>query len=346
MLTERVGFKDSLMKLIIPNSCVGCASCVVFCPVMCLEYSGRTPRLIGKCTDCGICFQVCPRCGPSTEEIESFVFGRKRRTAEEFGIYKRIVVARTTDEKIRANCQDGGVVSSILKAAFDEDLIDGAVVSCVSEEKPLMPIPKLVTTSEDAIKCAGTRYVYSPNLLAYREALTKKLDAVAFVGTPCQIRALRRLEMTHLKRYYSPLKLQVGLFCSESFTYEGLVEDGIRRRLGLDPARIKKVNIKGKIMVFTDEGELRSLSLKDAEKYVWNCNGCSDFSAELADISAGGVGLEGWTLTIIRTDVGEDVFRITEQRGLLEVRSIENEPKAYKILLSLSKKKRKRALNS
>ncbi|OYT43300.1 hypothetical protein B6U84_06250 [Candidatus Bathyarchaeota archaeon ex4484_40] len=69
-------------------------------------------------------------------------------------------------------------------------MIEGAIVSCVSEGKPLKPVPKLATTVEEIIECAGTRYVYSPNPLAFREALARRVRSLAFVGTPCQIRAL------------------------------------------------------------------------------------------------------------------------------------------------------------
>ncbi len=46
---------------------------------------------------------------------------------------------------------------------------------------------------------AGTRYSYSPNILALSEAVKSKKTSVAFVGTPCQIRALRRVQMAGLK---------------------------------------------------------------------------------------------------------------------------------------------------
>jgi len=340
MPLEKVGFEDSLKKLVVPELCVGCGSCVAFCPMKCLEYSDGLPRLVGRCTECGICFQVCPSCGPPQEEIERLIFGRERRTEEEFGVYRRVVVAQTTDRRIREVCQDGGLVTSLLTFALEEGLIEGAIVSCVSEEEPLKPVPKLATTVEEIIECAGTRYVYSPNPLAFREALARRVRSLAFVGTPCQIRALRRMEIIPLKRYSSALKLLIGLFCSESFTYEGFVVDGIKRKLGVDPKDVKKVNIKGKVLVTTVEGEVKALPIEDAKKYSWNCGRCGDFSAELADISAGGVGLQGWTLTIIRTERGETLLKRAEEKGLIRVRPVEEEPKAYRILVNLSRRKR------
>ncbi|OYT43301.1 hypothetical protein B6U84_06255 [Candidatus Bathyarchaeota archaeon ex4484_40] len=122
MPLEKIGFEDSLKKLVVPELCVGCGSCVAFCPMKCLEYSDGLPRLVGRCTECGICFQVCPSCGPPQEEIERLIFGRERRREEEFGVYRRVVVAQTTDRRIREVCQDGGLVTSLLTFALEEDV--------------------------------------------------------------------------------------------------------------------------------------------------------------------------------------------------------------------------------
>jgi len=65
----------------------------------------------------------------------------------------------------------------------------------------------------------------------------------------------------------------------------------------------------------------------------------------LADISLGGIGLEGWSLTIIRTDKGEDFFSQAVNKGLLEVKPVEDFESAFNLLEKLSKIKRNRAEN-
>ncbi|MFQ5837055.1 MAG: Coenzyme F420 hydrogenase/dehydrogenase, beta subunit C-terminal domain, partial [Candidatus Bathyarchaeia archaeon] len=291
--TPKLSFEESLEKEVVSaERCMGCAACVVICPIRCLDYLEEKPKIVNNCTACGICARVCPRYDFSLPAIEKFVFGRERKPEEDFGIYRRIVIAQARDKSILQVCQDGGVVTALLLFALENGLVDGAVVSGVSEDRPLYPVPRLATTSQEVLECAGTRYFYSPNLIAFQEGIKQKKGSLAFVGTPCQINALRKIEMFPLKKYANPLRLTIGLMCTESFTYEGLMEKIIQRELGINPHNISKINIKGKVLVTTKNGEIKTIPLKDAKKYTRKgCALCTDFSAELADISAGGLGL-------------------------------------------------------
>jgi len=342
MSFDKVSFEETLgTSVVASGKCIGCGACVVVCPFNCLEYMKEGPNLVKECQVCGICAQVCPQYGWSWPNLEDFVFGRERKAEEEFGVYRRLVVARATDDKIVKLCQDGGVVTALLLFALENGLIDSAVVSGINPEKPLYPVPKFATTYEGILECAGTRYFYSPNILALTEGIKQKKISTAFVGTPCQIRAIRKMQMCGLKRYTKPLMFLVGLMCSECFIYEGFVENHIRDTLGLNLNDITKMNIKGKILVKT-KTEIRTIPLATAKQYSRkSCGFCDDFSSELADISTGGLGLDGWTFTIIRTEKGENLFSSAEKAGYLNVRSVDEEANALNLLVKLSKKKRK-----
>jgi len=341
---ERIGFEESLGTLVLPSLCIGCGSCVAVCPIGCLEYVDGKPVLTKECNSCGICSQICPRYKLSIPELEHFIFGRERSSDEEFGVYKRIIIARTKDEKISKVCQDGGVVTSLLLYALKEGIIDGAIVSGIDEKKPLKAAPKLAESAEEIIKSAGTRYTYSPNILALRDAVAQGRKNLAFVGTPCQIQAVRKIQALPLNRYAKRLNFTVGVFCSECFSYDGLVNKLIKEELNVNPNEVKKMNIKGKFIITLIDGNVKSVSLREAKRYVNNCfSACSDFSAELADISVGGVGLSGWTFTVLRTEKGENIFEEAESKGFLETRPVERDSKALNLLIKLSRKKRREA---
>lgn len=341
MRIPKLSFEESLGRFVLPDRCTGCASCIIVCPFKCIEYVDGKPSVTGECKSCGICIQVCPKYGFSTSDLETIVFRRERREDEKFGIYRRILLARTRDEEIRQVCQDGGVVTTLLKLALEKGTIDGAAVSGISEEEPLKPVPKLVTKVKEILECAGTRYSYSPNIFALSEGVKKKKRRIAFVGTPCQINAVRKIQAIPLKKYAGALYVTIGLFCSESFKYESLVKDLIQERLGLDPRDVKKVNIKGKLIVTSRTGETRTIRLKEAKKYLSTCALCSDFSSELADISVGGLGQERWTLTIIRTKRGEELFQEAETRELFDVKPVEDEAAILDLLSRFSERKRR-----
>jgi len=348
MQKRKLGFEESLEKDVVSTRrCVGCAACVVVCPFKCLEYRDGHPRLVKKCENCGICPEVCPKYEWSWTEAEEFVFGRRRTGNEEFGVYRRLALAQASDKKILARCQDGGVVTALLIHGLQEGMIKGAALSGVAADRPLYPKPKLATSSEEVLENAGTRYSYSPNMLALQEGVNQKIGPLAFVGTPCQIQAIRKIQMFPLKKYSAPLQLAVGLMCTESFTYDGFFEDHLKRTMGLDLNEIEKMNIKGKILVSMKTGETKTVSLSDAKQYTREgCSLCGDFTAELADISAGGLGLSGWTFVIVRTEKGEKIFDEALEKRTLKIREVEEEPFAQNLLTKLSRKKRQNSPRS
>jgi coenzyme F420 hydrogenase subunit beta len=341
MSSIKVSFEDSLDKEVVKTGkCLGCGTCVVVCPFNCLEYIGEKPCLVKECKVCGICAQACPQYEWSLPKVENFVFGRERKPEEEFGIYRRLAITRAANSQILNVCQDGGAVTALLLFALKEGIIDGAIVTMKDQEKPFYPRPALATTAEEILQSAGTKYFYSLNILALTEAIKQKKSHIAFVGTPCQIRAIRKMQTAGLKKYVAPLKILIGLACSECFTYEGLMENHIRKRLGINPDYVKKINIKGKMLVMLDSGAV-SIPLTETKQYTrQSCRFCGDFSSELADISAGGVGLEGWTFIIIRTEKGEELFSGAERAGVIKTRSASEEANALNLLNKLSRKKR------
>jgi len=342
--TGKIGFEESLVTSVVkPGKCLSCGACVTVCPFDCLEYLNAKPVLAKECKVCGICAKVCPQYEMFLSKLEKTVFGKERTLEEEFGVYRKLLIAQAKNDRILSVCQDGGVVTALLLFAFENGLIDSAVVSGISKEKPSLPFPKLATTPEEILECSGTRYFYSPNILALAEGAKQKKEKLAFVGTPCQIRAVRKMQTAGLKKYTNSVRFLIGLMCSECFTYEGLMEKHIRETLGLNLNDIKKINIKGKMFV-TTKSNVQTISLADAKQYVReSCRSCDDFSSELADISVGGLGLEGWTFVIIRTKDGEDLLDAAAKADILRTRPVEKGEFALSLLVKLSGKKRKSA---
>lgn len=340
MTPNKISFEDSLLTDVVETGkCVSCGTCVVVCPFTCLDLVKGQPHLVKECQVCGICAKVCPRYHWTMANVEDFVFGRERNPEEEFGIYRRIAIAQATDDNI-ANVQDGGVATALLLFGIKTGLIDSAIVAGTDKDKPFYPVSILATNAEEITEAAGTKYSCSSNVLALSEMLKQKKTNVAFVGTPCQIHAIRRMQMAGLKRHTGPLKFLVGLMCSETFTYEGLMENHIHGKLGIDLNEIKKINIKGKMLVTTDSG-VTKIPLAEIKQYARkSCSICDDFSSELADISVGGLGLNGWTFTIIRTEKGEELFSSAEKAGYLRTKILEEDAFAFKLLKMLSKRKR------
>ncbi len=258
-----------------------------------------------------------------------------------FGPCLRLALAHSANQAIRNRAQNGGVVTGLLIYALENKIIDGAIVSAVSKERPFCPVPILATTAQEIFESAGTRYTFSPNVQALPEALKQSKKAIAFVGTPCQIVSVRKMQEERLD-CARPIKLIIGLMCSEVFVYEDLMVNHIQNQLGIDLSSLKKTQIMGKLIITTETRET-SVPLAAIRKSVRKaCEPCSDFSSELADISMGGLGLGDWTFVIVRTPIGEKVFAEAERHKALVTRSVEMDEPSVQMLLKLSRNKRSR----
>ena len=100
----------------------------------------------------------------------------------------------------------------------------------------------------------------------------------------------------------------------------------------------------GQALVIRDgDGRRIEIPLKQAQEYARpECHHCGDFSAELADISCGGVGAMDWTIVVLRTERGEALFDRAAAEGIFEVRPMNEFETSMKVLLRLARKQRQR----
>ena len=152
-----------------------------------------------------------------------------------------------------------------------------------------------------------------------------------------------KMMMNEVVDYGSCCELNIGLLCTEVFDFHGLMEEKIAGEIGIPLSDIRQFNVKGKVIIYKKSGEVVDLSLRKAQEYARpECHHCGDFSAELADISCGGVGTNQWTIVIPRTRKGEEVFDAMVAEGLLEVKPMEEFENSMKVLLRLARKQHQR----
>ncbi|MBT3556881.1 MAG: 4Fe-4S binding protein [Rhodospirillales bacterium] len=353
---NRGGFKanDFMMKQVVePGKCIGCASCVSICPVDVFDYVNETPidTRADACVYCILCAEVCPVLRPTDNDLPEILNFKEPPAGEthepsSYGEYSYGLYARSTDPDVLAKCQDGGVVSTMIIHGLDTGTLKGAVTGDVYPDNRQIGRHKLARTRDDVLGCAASRYTYAPNTLALQQAMRANIGPLAVVGVPCQVDGVRlqqnssiRMDMSNW--YRDNISLVFGLFCSESFTHESIEKLG--EILEIDPKRIDNINIKGKVVVRVDgEEEIRSVSLKKYREFARPaCLYCLDYGAENADIGCGGIGLDGWTYTLIRTERGHEAFQAAFDAGLLETRPLSDEPRGEFLMDKLSADKKK-----
>jgi coenzyme F420 hydrogenase subunit beta len=271
----------------------------------------KEPKLLEYDPECSTCFRYCPRTYFPTEMFEKELFNGDANRSYSLGYYQKLVAAKSNDEAVLKITQNGGVVSSLLIHALDSGLIDGVLLT--DKDDKWFPKPVIARTPDEILSCVGSKYTISPTLITYNEAIREyKLEKLAFVGLPCHIQAVRKLQLSSpLSDEYGKFKLIIGLYCFSNYTYD-LLKTFVQGELGIPLSNVEKFDVSnGDFYVYKKDGSVKQVPIKMTKQYTWNsCHYCKDFSAEIADISIGSVGAlsNEWNSVLLRTDIGLKIF--------------------------------------
>lgn len=340
-------FNDLINEVTTPGYCISCGACVASCPFVCLTMEGGIPVLKKACVNCGICYGECPQVIDS-RQLEQKIFGRKASDEEVFGVYQQALSIEARSSDIKARAQDGGAVTALLASLLEGGFIDGAIVMGVGP-LPWQPTPRVAMARNELIECAGTKYAMGPLFLGLRDAVDLHYcSRVAVVGTPCQITASRRMQLSKLtnRRLGGTIVLHLGLFCEHAFEYEKFFRGIIQTQLRTPLPEVVKFDIKrGRFIIYRRHKPRRELALEAVQRYVCqSCKVCMDFAAELADISVGSDGSPiGRSTVLIRTQTGSEAFDIARRFRELDVLELKEVKPGVEAIRKTSKEKKLKA---
>lgn len=304
--------------------CCSCGACILACPQNAIQFEETAGGLVhpsidtSLCTECGFCVKVCPGLRLSEtvlEQLPDNPFAGNALTS---------YLGKASDTKIHTNGQSGGVTTALLKYAFENDIIDSALVVTMEEGAPPRPRPFLATSPDELSQTQKSKYTPVPLLSALKD--TPQVGRFAVVGTPCQIHGLKNL-VSEFPAKFEGLSFSIGLFCDRMMTSAAI--DFLINEAGMNTKEKTLLNFRdkscggypGNVSVTRNDGKTvvlpsaKRMQIKDFFTPP-RCRICFDKMNVLCDIAVGdpwGISdydkSKGETVFIARTEKGENLIR-------------------------------------
>jgi len=269
----------------ISDDCVGCGACAIVCPT-----DSKKVRI-----------NTYPMLEEDYKEVEEkFLAGKPD---DLLGVY-----SETFSAKSSIDGQDGGVVTALLLSSFKSGLFDAAIV--VKRTIGYKAEAIIAENEAEILNARGTKYSRVKMMSKIGELIERGKRKIAIVGTPCEVRTARKIQLQLEKKYPDLKIIIIGLFCFEAFDYEKLKTE-TKRILNVDLDKAEKTQIqKGKFIVQI-KGIDYSSKIRDFNKAIQaGCAYCGDFAANLADVSVGSVGSDsGYSTIIVRSTIGANLVK-------------------------------------
>jgi len=336
---------ETIESVVVSGLCTGCGTCAAICPkdairMVNVDSSGSYyPQLDDKrCNNCGLCLRVCPGHSVDFKILNLDIFGKESEDVQ-MGNYEGCYLGHATDNNLRYNAASGGMVSTLLLFALEKGMINGALVTRMSEQNPLEPQPFIARTREEIISACKSKYCPVPANMALKEILNEE-GKFAVVGLPCHIHGVRKAELAN-KKLKEKIVLHLGIFCSHSDTF--WQTDFLLKKLRLKKQDIARIDYRGQgwpgmMSILLRDG--RQISVPYSEETslhgLWlyalpRCALCCDNTAELADVSCGDAWLPeilanertGKSIVVARTKIGSKLCREAAQNRYIEIEEVD-----------------------
>lgn len=291
----------------------------------------REERLAGRpklCSDCGICTgelrpfmaQSCVFVNNRAEEIERRLHGRNRHDGDEllFGIYRELRVFRMRPPV--PDAQWSGAVTSLGALLLERSLVEGVITTGAVPGTRYAPLPILARTPDEVRATHGNKPCLAPTLDVLTQVRQAGLRRIAYIGTGCQVHALRAIEdQLGLERLYI-----IGIPCTDNTTYPDLQR--FVQVVSRSPATVVHHEFMQDFRIWLkhEDGSVEKVNFVDLD--VNRLGGelgvfppaylsCFDYQNGLSDLTIGYMGAplppeERWQWTLIRTEQGVELYNL------------------------------------
>ncbi|TCT18735.1 Coenzyme F420 hydrogenase/dehydrogenase, beta subunit C-terminal domain [Thiobaca trueperi] len=276
------------------------------------------PRL---CSDCGLCdsalqpmmSQSCMFVRNQTLAIEQRLHGRNREPNDElrFGIYRAQYAARLRQPNPKA--QWSGMVTALGARLLEQGRVEAVITTGAAPGSRFKAQPILARTPEEVLATAGNKPCLSPNLSLLDAVREQGIKRLAFIGTGCQVHALRGVE--------AELGLErldvIGIPCSDNVTYADLKYFLTQISRSPDTVVHHEFMQDFSLWLRHENGKVERVNYVDFPMdklhgvFPSACLSCFDYPNSLSDLTIGYMGAPlGWQWVLARTEKGEELFEL------------------------------------
>ena len=291
----------------------------------------REPAPRGLCTDCGVsrlenhkaCGTACQFIQPDYPALEARVHGRVRDADKGderfFGPY--LAMHRAALKSPRPGAQWTGITTRIGERLLETKTVEAVLTMAPDPADKWRPLPVIVTDPAEMAKCRGMRMGYAPLLALLEPAHARGFKRIALIGIPCQVHALRVLEV---ELGFEKIMV-IGTPCSDNTTTEnfhqflGLLSDAPETVDYLEFRADYRVELR-----FSDGRQKLIPFLKlpisklPPDFFPLTCRTCVDYTNALADITVGYMGGECRQWLLVRNARGQQILDLLGDEVSLE----------------------------
>ncbi|RJY10304.1 coenzyme F420-reducing hydrogenase [Aurantiacibacter aquimixticola] len=237
----------------------------------------------------------------------------KETDGEEHHVWGSIAALQYTwarDPATRHIGSSGGALSATLIYLLESRQVDGVVTTAARSDMPIRNATIIADHTVEIQKAAGSRYAPSAPLAEIADLLDGR-RALAFVGKPCDVAALRQLARID-PRVDRTFPWMISFFCAGLPSYEGtdalLSAMGIAKPSEVAAFRFRGDGWPGKATVRAKDGRVASLDYDTSwggilTRFIqFRCKICPDGIGQFADIAFA----DGWHLNAARRPTFEE----------------------------------------
>lgn len=203
-----------------------------------------------------------------------------------FGHYVRAWQGWAVDEETREKGSSGGVITALVTWLLSTGQAASAGACCARSNEPNRTVPVELTTREEALKSAGSRYA---------PVVGTPVQADVLVGKPCE--AVARSQLADAQNLHpSKRPLLVSFFCAGTPTQNAT--DDLAVELGVSVNELVTLRYRGngwpgEFFVESRSGTTGSMSYEQSwgkrlgRRLQDRCKLCVDGTGEMSDIAVG-----------------------------------------------------------